>query len=169
MLIAGTLVGCGGDDKADPKADSTPTSEASTPTGEATDEATETPTETATEPAAGSEQEFCDAFEEITTATSDIDENDTQGQIAAAKDAVETLSEVDTPEGMPEDAQAGLELLVDTILGVDDNASQAELDAINNDFTKKEQDSFLAFVTYVGQTLASAALPHRLRHHGTRQ
>lgn len=120
VLVAGTLVGCGGADG-----------------GSAPDSA--------------SEEDFCAAFVKISEETS-ADSSDTEAQIEQAKEAAEELADVGTPEGIPEDARKGFELIIDLINEVESDASEEDLTGIFEELSEDEQKSFTSLFTYVSET-----------------
>jgi hypothetical protein len=130
VLVAGTTVGCGGGDS-------------SKDSGGA--------------PADASESEFCDTFTKFTEDMAGSSDQKTSDQIKTAKDAVDKLAEVGTPKGIPADARDGFEIFIDTIKGIDDNASQEDLQSIDSDLSKTENDKVTAFTTYYSDTCAPAA------------
>lgn len=127
VLVAGTTVGCGGGDS-------------SKDSGGA--------------PAAASESEFCDTFTAFTEDMAASSSDKTADQIKTAKDAVAKLADVGTPKGIPADARDGFEIFIDTIKGIDDNASQEDLQSIDSDLSEADNKKVTAFTTYYSDTCA---------------
>jgi hypothetical protein len=128
VLVAGTTVGCGGGDKDGGGA-----------------------------PAAASEKEFCDTFTAFSEDMAGSSTDDTKAQIKTAKEGVDKLAEVGTPEGISDDARDGFEIFVDTIKGIDDDASEKDLQNIDSDLSEADNKKVTAFTTYYSETCAPTA------------
>lgn len=125
VLVAGTTVGCGGGDKSGGGA-----------------------------PTAASEKEFCDTFTKFTEDMAGSSSDKTADQIKTAKAAVAKLADVGTPKGIPADARDGFEIFIDTIQGIDDNATQEDLQNIDKDLSATDTKKVTAFTTYYAKTCA---------------
>lgn len=129
VLIAGTTAGCGGGDKK---------------------EAGGAPTD-------ASESAFCDTFTAFTTDMADSSADKTADQIKTAKAAVDKLAAVGTPKGISADARGGFEIFVDTIKGIDDNASEEDLQNMDSKLSATDTKKVTAFTTYYASTCAPQA------------
>jgi hypothetical protein len=128
VLVAGTTVGCGGGDKDGGGA-----------------------------PAAASEKDFCDTFTSFTEDMAASSDKETSDQIKTAKDAVAKLADVGTPKDIPADARDGFEIFIDTIKGIDDNASEEDLQNIDSDLSEADNKKVSAFTTYYADTCSPTA------------
>ena len=69
----------------------------------------------------------------------------------ALKDAAQELKDVGTPEDIPDDAREGLVLTLDKLIGLPDDATQADLMEVL-DFTDEEKARSMAFEDYLNAT-----------------
>lgn len=141
VLTTGTLVSCG-DNKDDSGASDADASASVT-----------------AQPTDASEEDFCAGVTETASVTSELATEEPKAQIAAAKAAFEKLAEVGTPEGIPDDARLGFELLVDTVLGIDDGATQEEIDSSDKAFSETQQKEVEALYVYASETCADLGTP----------
>jgi hypothetical protein len=141
LLVLGLVAGCGGSESgnADPADDG----------GSAADP-----------PADASVEEFCatflDLIEQASQAGSDISDAEA---VALAKDAADRLSEVGTPEDMPEDARRAFETAIEKIRSIPDDATKAEMDAIADDLTEAQSQDLQALTAYVTQKCMGQGSP----------
>lgn len=124
VLVAGTAVGCGGDGGGG---------------GGAPDDA--------------STADFCGVFDDFYKVVGELGADAENSElIKALKDTGEDLEEVGTPEDIPEDARAGYELTVQTIADLDEDATQEELDGLEEEFSEEEKKQSDAFDEYLADT-----------------
>ncbi|ANH37812.1 hypothetical protein I601_1373 [Nocardioides dokdonensis FR1436] len=90
-----------------------------------------------------SQDDFCQVYAD--TAEEESDDLDT------ARDAVEQLIEVGTPEDMPEKARDGFETLATLVQEADDND---DLEKMGEDLDQAQQENFGAFIQYITETCA---------------
>lgn len=90
-----------------------------------------------------SQEDFCQVYSEI-----EADEGD---DLDSAKEAVEQLVEVGTPDDIPDDARAGFETLGELVQEAGD---EADLETLGEDLGQEAQGNFLAFIGYVTETCA---------------
>ena len=128
------MAGCGGSDSSN--------------TGSADDggSAAGPPTDASVEDFCGT---FLDLIEQASQAGTDISDADA---IELAKDAADQLSEVGTPEDMPDDARRAFETAIEKIRSIPDDATQKEMDAIAADLTEDQQADLQALTAYVTKT-----------------
>jgi hypothetical protein len=141
LLVLGLVAGCGGSDSSD--------------AGSADDggSASGPPTDASVEEFCGT---FLDLIEQASQAGSDISDADA---IGLAKDAADRLSEVGTPEDMPEDARRAFETAIEKIRSIPDDATQKEMDAIAADLTEDQQADLQALTAYVTKTCMGQGSP----------
>ncbi len=77
--------------------------------------------------------------------------------IKALKETGEKLEEVGTPEDMPDDAREGFELTVETIAELDEDATQEDLEKLEEEFTDEEKKKSDAFDKYLEETCSDPA------------
>jgi hypothetical protein len=130
VLVAGSAVGCGGDDKNSGGGTSAPDN--------------------------ASKEQFCGAFTDLFTGISSAGDNPDSDAIKAFKDAANKLGDVGTPDGIPDDARHGFELFVNALEDIDDNASMEDLNNLGKDFSKDDEADLTAFVTYAIQECPEA-------------
>jgi hypothetical protein len=96
-----------------------------------------------------STEEFCDAYGDLVDdVMSQASSGDSAAMIRALQDWAAEIEGVGTPEEMPEDARAGLELFVDRAGDLDEDASLGELENFAEDLTDDEQAHGEAFSTW---------------------
>ena len=124
LVVAGALTaGCGGDDK---------TVEAA--------------------PAAATTDEFCAAYNSLFESFSAAEPPTDEESVKALKDWSAEMKDTGTPEEMPEDARRGFDLVVDTVEGVPDDASQADIQALSDGFSDEDKTDSEAFGKYATET-----------------
>jgi hypothetical protein len=123
VLVAGATVGCGGSDGGG---------------GAPTD---------------ASKEDFCGTFEdfykEVTDLGADASDEDV---VKALKDIGEKLEEVGTPEDISDDAREGFELTVEAINDLPDDATQEDIEKLEDDFSEDEKKKTDAFDDYLAET-----------------
>ncbi|KQY57514.1 hypothetical protein [Nocardioides sp. Root140] len=87
-----------------------------------------------------SKDDFCEAMEKVNSSTGD--------DFDKAKDAVKDLADVGTPDGIPDDARDGFELLVDAY---DDADSEKDLEGAIDDLGKDDEKKGRAFGEYYAE------------------
>jgi hypothetical protein len=129
VLVAGGAVGCGDDDGSGSKADKAG--------GGSKDSA--------------STEDFCAAFQGFSDDLEDVTgTEDNLGEIL--KKAAQRIEDVGTPDGIPADAKEGLQLTLDAILALPDNASVEDMGGLEDDFSEADQKKTDAFTDYLEKT-----------------
>ena len=101
---------------------------------------------------APSAKDFCGALKEFRDDFGAADPTkDLKTYIQTLKDAADKLADVGTPEDMPGDAQDGFDFYVETINGLDDNATVDDLAGIG-EVSDEEQKKLDALDEYVAET-----------------
>lgn len=127
VLVAGSAVGCGGDDKGGSSA----------------------PDNTSTE-------DFCKSLTDVFKDFQTIDENaDSSKIVEALKSGADKLGETGTPDGIPADARHGFEVFVEAIDNLDDDADVTKMDSIPG-VSKDDEADIEAFFTYATTKCAGA-------------
>ncbi len=133
VLVAGTAIGCGGDggDEADAPETSAPEN--------------------------ASTEDFCKNFNDFNTAVMELGQDAKPAEfVVALKDAGGKFEATGTPEDASESERAGLQVFVDMIDEVDEDATEEELSKLEEDLTSDEKKDLEAFTTYVSETCAPA-------------
>ena len=139
LLVLGLLVGCGGSDS------STAADDGGSAGGPPTN---------------ASAEEFCGTFLDLIQQASEAGEEiSDEDAIALAKDLADTLSEVGTPEDMPEDARRAFETAIEKIQAIPDDATQDEMQAASADLTEAEKVDQEALSTYITDTCMGQPSP----------
>jgi hypothetical protein len=104
--------------------------------------------------------EFCGVFLDLakTAQEQGADASDADA-VKLLKDLADKLEDVGTPEGMPQDAQDGLQLLIDKIKDLPDDATAEDLANVEKDFSEEDKANQEALQTYLGEKCVPTALP----------
>ncbi len=132
FVVAGLTAGCGGDDGADKG------------------------TETA--PKAASTEEFCTAYTSLFESFSAGETPSDEEAVTALKTWATDLEETGTPEEIPADARRGFDLIITTVDGLEDDATQADIQKLTEDMSTEEQADSTAFGSYA-QTTCPTPVP----------
>lgn len=104
-------------------------------------------------PSDASTDDFCGAVQKIgETTLSSASESPSEDDIKAIKEVFADLEEVGTPEGIPDDAREGFEIITESVADIDDDASAEELEKADEDFSGDDEKKAEAFYQYVGET-----------------
>ena len=96
-------------------------------------------------------EEFCAAAEKFENTFTETDTTNLPEGVEALKDAARELKDVGTPEDIPDDAREGLELTLDKLIALPDDADQTDLlDVL--DFDEDERAKSMAFEDYLDAT-----------------
>jgi hypothetical protein len=128
LLVVGLLAGCGDDGG-----------------GDAADAPTDATVEEFCQP-------FVDMYQDVVSKGEGISDADA---VKIAKDTADKLREAGTPEGMPEDARKGWELVIEKLNELDENATKEEVQAAQN-LSVEEQKYSDALAQYVASKCADA-------------
>ena len=128
VLVAGGAVGCGDDNDS----------------GGGGAKAGKEDEGTSTEAFCGAFQAFADDLEGMTG------EEENLGEIL--KEAAQRIVDVGTPDDIPDDAKDGLQLTLDAIEALPDDASAEDMSALEDDFSEADQEKSDAFSDYLDET-----------------
>ena len=96
-------------------------------------------------------EEFCAAAETFENTFTETDTTNLSEGVQALKDAAQELKDVGTPEDIPDDAREGLELTLDKLIALPDDADETDLlDVL--DFDEDERARSMAFEDYLNAT-----------------
>lgn len=104
---------------------------------------------------ASAQEQFCSEYRAFYKATKADQGTDEAATVRRMKDFATTLADLDAPEQMSKEAANGLDRLVSMFEGLDDNASQADVIALENDMSKSEIAELDAFYLYSNKTCIS--------------
>jgi hypothetical protein len=127
LLVAPGLVSCGGDDGDEPGGDKSGDGDKV------------------------SVEEFCSAAEKFENTFTETDTTNLPEGVGALKDAAQELKDVGTPEDIPDDAREGLELTLDKLIALPDDADQTDLMEML-DLDEDERAKSMAFEDYLDGT-----------------
>jgi hypothetical protein len=98
-----------------------------------------------------SKDDFCGAFQDFYDDLTGITgEEKNLGEIL--KKAAKKIRDVGTPDDIPDDAKEGLELTLDAIDELPDDATAEEMSAIEEDFSDADKKKSEAFSDYLEKT-----------------
>lgn len=126
-LVAGTTVGCGGGDGGGDGGGGAPTD--------------------------ASVSDFCGTFEDFQTEAAELGADPDPAEIVTVlKRIAEGLEEIGTPEGIPDDARQGFELIITTIQNLPEDATEKDIQELDKDFTAEQEKQSDAFDEYLTDT-----------------
>lgn len=158
LLVAGGAAACGGDDDggsaaADATTSASPSAPGATAEDDASDDASGDDTST---------QAFCGAFSDFASSFAGVDTTDPSAVVQVLKEQGDELRQVGTPDDIPEGAEEGLQLVLDAIEGLPDDATVDDIDKIDQGFSADDDAKAEEFSTYLSDTcpdLAGGAEP----------
>jgi hypothetical protein len=96
-------------------------------------------------------EEFCAAAEKFENTFTETDTTNLTEGLGALRDAARELKDVGTPDDIPDDAREGLELTLDKLIALPDDADETDLlDML--DFDEDERAKSMAFEDYLNTT-----------------
>ena len=129
-LLMGTTVGCS-EDSPDQPSQAAPPDDAST-------------------------EEFCQNYQDFSAALMKLGQDAEDADfVKALKAAGEDFEATGTPEDVSEDERAGYEVFIQLIEDVEDDATQEDLQKMEQDLSEEEQKQLEGFTAYVSQTCES--------------
>ena len=120
LLVAGLVAGCGSDDEKKSEGS------AATPTTE----------------------EFCTAYNSLFDSITAGEQPSDAEAVKALKDWASSLESAGIPDGMPEDAQRGEEVVISTIGSLADDATTEDIQAVGSDLSTEDEADSTAFGAY---------------------
>lgn len=97
-----------------------------------------------------STKDFCASYEVVQKAGDD--QSDIAKEVAEVQDAYTAFEAVGMPADMPNDARDGFIVLGDVVSSVSQEASQADLDQLDEQVQDGDRDKVEAFFSYVATT-----------------
>lgn len=98
-----------------------------------------------------STEDFCGAFQAFADDLTDVTgEEENLGEIL--KTAAKRIEDVGTPEDIPDDAKEGLQLTLDAIADLPDDASAEDMTGLEDGFSKEDKEKTDAFSDYLEKT-----------------
>ena len=107
-------------------------------------------------PTNASKDAFCANFQGLAEDLGKLDpEADTASAVTALHDAADKMRETGTPEGIPDDARHGLEVTLDAISGLPDDATSDDISKLESTLSEEDQKDAAAFDTYLSDECGS--------------
>jgi hypothetical protein len=98
-----------------------------------------------------STEDFCGAFEAFANDLKDVTGQEANlGEIL--KKAAKRIEDAGTPKDIPDDAKAGLQVTLDAIADLPDDASAQDMATLEDDFTEDDKAKTDAFSKYLEKT-----------------
>ncbi|MGY2701324.1 hypothetical protein [Nocardioides sp. HB32] len=139
VLVMGSLVGCNSDDSSDGDTGSSGSSGSS-----------------GSMPTTASKEDFCANFRSLAEDLGQLDPKaDPSSAVKTLKDAVAEMRSTGTPEDIPDDARHGLEVTLDALGGLPDDASAEDISGLADTLSDAEQKDADAFDSYLGDECGS--------------
>lgn len=107
------------------------------------------------EPSASAQEKFCSEYRSFYKETKADQGTDEAATVRRMKDFATTLADLDVPEQMSKEAASGLDSLVSMFKGLDANATQADVIALEKGMSKPEIADLDAFYLYSNKTCIS--------------
>ena len=130
VLVMGGLAGCGGSDS----------------DGDSGGDSGGMPTNASTE-------EFCGNFQSLSDDLSELDaDSEASEAIKALHDAADSMRETGTPEDIPADARHGLEVTLDAVTELPEDADAEDISKLEDGMSEMDQEDSDAFDSYLSDT-----------------
>ena len=98
-----------------------------------------------------STEDFCGAFQAFADDLADVTgQEENLGEIL--KKAAQRIEDVGTPKDIPDDAKEGLQLTLDAILDLPDDASVEDMGSLEDEFSEADKKKTDAFSDYLEKT-----------------
>ena len=98
-----------------------------------------------------STEDFCGAFQAFADDLTDVTgEEENLGEIL--KKAAKRIEDVGTPKDIPDDAKEGLQLTLDAIADLPDDASAEDMSTLEDEFSEADKAKTDAFSKYLEET-----------------
>ena len=98
-----------------------------------------------------SKDDFCGAFQKFYEDLTAVGEDEKNlGKVL--KDAAKRIRDVGTPKGIPDDAKEGLEITLDAIDDLPDDASADDISQLDSKFSDEDKKKTDAFTSYLDKT-----------------
>jgi hypothetical protein len=104
-------------------------------------------------PSDASVEDFCANFDALDSDLADMgDDPDPQEAIKTLKEAGDDIEDTGTPEDASDDEREGLQVTLDTIDDIDDDASLDDISKMDDDVSDADQKKMDAFSDYLDKT-----------------
>ncbi|GAA1126476.1 hypothetical protein [Nocardioides aquiterrae] len=101
-------------------------------------------------PTSASKEEFCGNFKSLAEDLGKLDPNaDPSTAVQALHDAADHMRATGTPADIPDDARHGLEVTLDAIAGLPDDATAEDIGKLEESLSEQEQKDASAFDSYL--------------------
>jgi hypothetical protein len=106
-----------------------------------------------------STEEFCSAFGDFATSSFSGGISDPAALVKQLKEEADKLEDVGTPDDMPDRAKEGLEVVLDAIDDLPDDADQADLAKIDEQLSDEDEAKGEEFSTWVSDNCPDLGSP----------
>lgn len=109
-------------------------------------------------PTDASEKEFCASLTSLFTDLGSLTDASEKEALASIKAWAQDLGRVGTPEGIPDDARAGFELMIEQVGDLDANDTTEDFQRLDEQLSETEQTASAAFERYSADTCGATEL-----------
>ena len=107
-------------------------------------------------PTSASKEDFCGNFQGLAEDLGKLDpQSDASTAVKALHDAADQMRETGTPEDIPDDARHGLEVTLDAISGLPDDATSDDISNLETTLSEEDQKDAAAFDKYLSEECGS--------------
>lgn len=103
-------------------------------------------------PTDASKDDFCANFQALNDDLAELASEDTSEALEILKDAISEMEETGTPKDISDGARDGLQTTIDKVNELDDDATGADLEKLDEEFSDAEQKNSDAFDDYLEKT-----------------
>jgi hypothetical protein len=97
----------------------------------------------------GGRAEFCSLYVEQMKSQMDLDEANVEDKVRSAREWADRMQDADLPDDLPAEARRGLDRMIETLGGLDADASAEELESLGDDFSREAREEVDAMGGYV--------------------
>jgi hypothetical protein len=105
-----------------------------------------------------SQEEFCGAFQDFYDSLAEVGSGEASDYMQKLRAEAEKIDDVGVPEDIPDDAKAGLRLVLDSIADLDDDATLVDLGRLEENYSAEEKEQTAAFQSYLEETCPDLGL-----------
>ena len=108
--------------------------------------------------ATASHEEFCGAFQDFYDALAEAGSGESADYMKKLKAQAERIDDVGVPDDIPDDAREGLQLTLEDMAELDDDATLADLGRLEEDYSAEDKERTAAFSAYLEETCPDLGL-----------
>ncbi|WP_395690450.1 hypothetical protein [Nocardioides sp.] len=102
-------------------------------------------------PTSASKEDFCGNFEQLAKDLGGLGTGDASKAVSTLQSAADDMAATGTPEGIPDDARHGLEVTLDAISGLPDDATVDDISNLEKSLSEEDQKDADAFDAYLSK------------------